>query len=61
MTEREKLEREIYQLTRIINANRDALASKMTRPEDRPALQKQVDIRTARRYELQRQVDALST
>jgi hypothetical protein len=61
VTERERLEREIYQLTRIINANRDALASKKTRPEDRPALQQAIDIRTARRDELQRQVDALST
>jgi predicted nucleic acid-binding Zn-ribbon protein len=61
MTEREKLEREIYQLTRIINSNRDALVCGVTRPEDRPALQQQIDIRAARRDELQCQLDALST
>jgi predicted nucleic acid-binding Zn-ribbon protein len=61
MTARQRLEREIYQLTRIINADRDALASKTTRPEDRPALQQQIDIRTARRSELQRQLGVLST
>ena len=61
VTERERLQREIYQLTRIINADRDALASKTARPEDWPALQQQIDIRTARREELQRQLDALST
>jgi hypothetical protein len=61
VTERERLEREIYQLTRIINANQDALAFRKTRPEDRPALQQQIELRTARRDELQRQADALST
>jgi hypothetical protein len=61
MTERERLEREIYQLTQIINANRDALASKITRPADRPALQQQIEIRTDKRAELQRQLDAVST
>lgn len=61
VTERERLEREIYQLTQIINANRDALASRVTPPKDRPALQQQIDIRAVRRDELQRVLDALST
>ena len=61
MTEREKLEREIYQLTRIINADRDALAFKKTPPEHRPLLQQAIDIRNARRDELQRQLDALAS
>jgi hypothetical protein len=45
--EREKLEREIYQLTQIISANAYALGSKFTPVADRAALQKQIDIRTA--------------
>ena len=59
VTERERLEREIYQLTQIIKANRDALASRRIRPGDRTSLQQQIDVRTARVEELQRQVDAL--
>jgi hypothetical protein len=38
--EREKLEREIYQLTQIIAANAYALVSKSTPVADRAALQK---------------------
>jgi hypothetical protein len=44
--EREKLEREIYQLTQIIAANAYALVSKSTPVADRAGLQKQIDIRT---------------
>ena len=44
--EREKLEREIHQLTQIIGADAFALASKSTRIADRAKLQKQIAIRT---------------
>jgi hypothetical protein len=44
--EREKLEREIYQLTQIIAANAYALVSKSTPVADRAGLQKQIAIRT---------------
>ncbi len=44
--EREKLEREIYQLTQIIRADAFALVSKSTPVADRAGLQKQIDIRT---------------
>ena len=43
MLEREKLEREIHQLTQIIAANAFALASKSTPIADRAGLQKQID------------------
>jgi hypothetical protein len=43
--EREKLEREIHQLTQIIGANAFALVSKSTPIADRAGLQKQIDIR----------------
>jgi hypothetical protein len=46
MIEREKLEREIHQLTQIIGANAFALVSKSTPIADRARLQKQIDIRT---------------
>ena len=47
MIEREKLEREIHQLTQIIAANAFALASKSTPIADRAGLQKQIEIRSA--------------
>ena len=46
MIEREKLEREIHQLTQIIAADAFALASKSTPIADRAGLQRQIDIRT---------------
>jgi hypothetical protein len=46
MLEREKLEREIYQLTQIIGADAYALVSKSTPVADRARLQKQIAIRT---------------
>jgi hypothetical protein len=46
MLEREKLEREIYQLTQIIGADAYALVSKSTPVADRAGLQKQIDMRT---------------
>ena len=45
--EREKLEREIHQLTKIIGANAFALVSKSTPIADRARQLKQIDIRTA--------------
>lgn len=53
MTERERLEREIYQLTAIIGANVDALKSKTTKDSDRAGLERQIEIRTAERDRLQ--------
>jgi hypothetical protein len=47
MIEREKLEREIHQLTQIIGASAFALVSKSTPIADRAWLQKQIDMRTA--------------
>jgi hypothetical protein len=47
MIERERLEREIYQLTQIIAANAFALAFKSTPIADRGGLQKQIEIRSA--------------
>ena len=47
MLEREKLEREIHQLTQIIAANAFALASNSTPIADRGGLQKQIEIRSA--------------
>jgi hypothetical protein len=47
MIEREKLEREIHQLTQIIGANAFALASKSTPIADRAGLRRQIEIRTA--------------
>ena len=44
MTEREKLEREIHQLTQIIGADAFALASKFTPGADRAGLQRQIEI-----------------
>jgi hypothetical protein len=44
--EREKLEREIHQLTQIIGADAFALVSKSTPIADRARLHKQIDIRT---------------
>jgi hypothetical protein len=53
MTERERLEREIYQLTAIIEADVDALRSRTTSDSDRAGLQRQIEIRTAERNRLQ--------
>jgi hypothetical protein len=47
MIEREKLEREIHQLTQIIGADAYALVSKSTPSADRAGLQKQIEMRTA--------------
>jgi hypothetical protein len=47
MLEREKLQREIHQLTQIIGANAYALVSKSTPSADRALLQRQIEIRAA--------------
>jgi hypothetical protein len=49
MIEREKLEREIRQLTQIIGSDAYALTCKSTPSADRAGLQKQIAIRTAMR------------
>ena len=46
MIEREKIEREIHQLTQIIAANAFALSSRSTPNADRVGLQKQIEIRS---------------
>jgi hypothetical protein len=51
-SERERLEREIYQLTVIIQSNADALKSATTRASDRAALQRQIRIRSVERDRL---------
>jgi hypothetical protein len=46
MIEREKIEREIHQLTQIIAANAFALASTTTPNADRVGVQKQIEVRS---------------
>jgi hypothetical protein len=58
MIEREKLEREIHQLTQIIGSNAYALASRSTPSADKAGLQKQIEIRTAVRDGLLKHVGA---
>ena len=60
MREREKLEREIHQLTQIIGSNAFALASKSTPIADRAGLQKQIEIRSARWAGLLKQLSGAS-
>jgi hypothetical protein len=47
MIEREKMDREIHQLTQIVAANAFALASRSTPNADRVGLQRQIEIRSA--------------
>ena len=61
MTERDRLEREIHQLTQIIAANSFALASRSTPGADRAALQRQIAIRSARWAGLLKQLSDAST
>jgi hypothetical protein len=61
MIEREKLEREIHQLTQIIGANAYALVSKSTPIADRARLQKQIDIRAAMSSGLLKQLSSDSS
>jgi hypothetical protein len=59
--EREKLQREIYQLTQIIAANAHALVSKSTPIADRAGLRRQIDIRTATWAGLLKQLSGVSS
>lgn len=61
MTERDRLEREIRQLTQIIAADAFALASKSTSGADRAGLQRQIGIRSARWAALLKQLGGAST
>ena len=60
MTEREKLEREIYELTRIIGMDMAALRSQSTSDRDRGILQQAVELRTAELRRLNQKLAALS-
>jgi|HubBroStandDraft_6_1064221.scaffolds.fasta_scaffold871359_1 hypothetical protein len=59
MLEREELEREIHQLRQIIGANAYALISKSTPIADRARLRKQMDVRTAMRSGLLKQLSGV--
>ena len=59
--EREKLEREIHQLTQIIAADAFALASRSTPIADRAGLQRQIDIRTTMRVGLSKELSGDSS
>ncbi len=61
MTERDRLEREIRQLTQIIAADAFALASRSTPGADRAGLQRQIGIRSARWAALLKQLSGAST
>jgi hypothetical protein len=61
MTEHEKLEREIHQLTQIIGANAFALAAKSTPSADRAGLRRQIEIRSARWADLLKQLSGPSS
>jgi hypothetical protein len=61
MTERDRLEREIHQLTQIIAANSFALASRSTPGADRAGLQRQIGIRSAQWAGLLKKLSGAST
>jgi hypothetical protein len=61
MIEREKIEREIHQLTQIIAADAFALASRSTTSADRAGLQKQIEIRSALWAGLLKQLSGVSS
>ena len=61
MIEREKIEREIHQLTQIIAADAFALASRSTPSADRAGLQKQIEIRSALWAGLLKQLSGVSS
>ena len=60
MTEREKLEQEIYELTQIIGANCGALRSASTSERDKVDLRRAVELRAARRSRLKEALTSLS-
>ena len=57
MTERQKLEREIYEIGKLIDANVVALKTKAMSDYDREALQRHMSTRGAHLKLLQRQLD----
>jgi hypothetical protein len=61
MIEREKIEREIHQLTQIIAADAFALATRSTPIADRAGLQKQIEIRRALWAGLLKQLSGVSS
>jgi hypothetical protein len=61
VTEREKLQREIYELGRIIQSNALVLASKTMYERDRESLQRQMTVRMEHQKLLQRRLDRLVT
>jgi hypothetical protein len=61
MPEREMLEREVHQLRQIVRADAFALVSKSTPIADRARLRKQIDIRTALRSGLLKQLSGVSS
>ena len=60
MTERQKLMGEIYELSKVINANALALKAKALSDYDREALQWHMSTRTAHLKLLQQRLDRLS-
>jgi hypothetical protein len=60
MTEREKLEREVRQLTQIMRANAFALARESTPHADRAGLQRQMEVRAAMRRGVSKQLGCAS-
>ena len=61
MIERQKIEREIQQLTQIIAADAFALASRSTPSADQAGLQKQIEIRSALWAGLLKQLSGVSS
>ena len=61
MIVREKLEREIHQLTQIIGSNAFALASKSTPLADRARLQRQIEMRSTLWVGLLKQLSGASS
>jgi hypothetical protein len=59
-TQLQKLQHEIYILGEIINSNAAALKSKSMSDEDREALQRQINVRTAHKKLLEQRLDRLS-
>ena len=60
MTEREKLEREIYTLGQIVGSNAATLNSKTMSNDDRAALQRQMTTRISHLKLLQKRLERLS-
>ena len=59
MTERQKLGREIYEISKLIDANIVALKTKATSDYDREALQRHMSSRVAHLKRLQQGLDRL--